>query len=354
MFFTNAIILFRLFGSEDVDLDPNSPERQSSPNDFQQMLQQPTMDNLDSLLTNVFAAQTQTQPNLNMSAYQIENNLPYSEHSNDTNIPPLVPPPALPPILNINDLFQKLVATGIVSTIPEQHQAPLLQQSAPKEDFIFEPPPQQQLLPHQLSSNSRPRKQKEPEVFVMKNVDLRKPTTLKLRQPALLQSLYSGMQCSSCGMRFLPESSIQYSQHLDWHFRQNRKGKKNIRKATSRRWYYGMTDWNNYEEIEDLEEREKRYFENQQKDHAEGGVEDSEEQIEIPSVAADKAATLGISNFKADVPDPRCEVCQEQFEQFYNEDKEEWHLRMAVRVDGATYHPLCYEDFQVDTFILLF
>lgn len=42
-----------------------------------------------------------------------------------------------------------------------------------------------------------------------------------------------------------------------------------------------------------------------------------------------------------------CEVCQDRFEQFYNEEREEWHLKMAVRVDGKTYHPLCYEDLQV-------
>lgn len=56
-------------------------------------------------------------------------------------------------------------------------------------------------------------------------------------------------------MRFPPEQSMLYSQHLDWHFRQNRKGKKNIRKAASRKWYYTVADWKNYEEIEDLEER---------------------------------------------------------------------------------------------------
>lgn len=47
------------------------------------------------------------------------------------------------------------------------------------------------------------------------------------------------------------------------------------------------------------------------------------------------------------VQDSRCEVCQDRFEQFYNEEKDEWHLRMAVRIDFKTYHPLCYEDYQV-------
>lgn len=81
---------------------------------------------------------------------------------------------------------------------------------------------------------------------------------------------------------------------------------------------------------------EKCYFENQQLNQNEGKDEENEAEIEIPSVPAD------INN-----QDPRCEVCQEKLEQFYNEDKEEWHLKMAIRVEDKTYHPLCYEDLQV-------
>lgn len=147
---------------------------------------------------------------------------------------------------------------------------------------------------------------------------------------------------------------MQYSQHLDWHFRQNRKGKRNIRKAASRRWFYSVADWKNYEEIEDLEERgeygsnrsdgmvyntclpsEKSYFDQQQA-QLEGGNEEMEEEIEIPTVPADP-----------DVQDANCDICQDKFEQFYNEEKEEWQLRMAIRIDNKTYHPLCYEDYQV-------
>jgi hypothetical protein len=42
--------------------------------------------------------------------------------------------------------------------------------------------------------------------------------------------------------------------------------------------------------------------------------------------------------------EPRCGVCRDRFEQFYNEEKEEWQLRRAVRVDGVAYHPMCYQD----------
>lgn len=80
---------------------------------------------------------------------------------------------------------------------------------------------------------------------------------------------------------------------------------------------------------------EKNFFDQQQNQN-ETGNEENEEEIEIPSVPADP-----------EIQDQRCEVCQDRFEQFYNEEKEEWHLRMAISIDGKTYHPLCYEDYQV-------
>lgn len=42
-----------------------------------------------------------------------------------------------------------------------------------------------------------------------------------------------------------------------------------------------------------------------------------------------------------------CEVCHEPFDQFYDEELEEWHLRPAVRVDEHVYHPICYEDYKL-------
>lgn len=69
-----------------------------------------------------------------------------------------------------------------------------------------------------------------------------------------MAALYSGIQCSSCGIRFPPEQTMKYRQHLDWHFRQNRRDKDNTRKAQSREWYYAASDWIQFEETEDFEE----------------------------------------------------------------------------------------------------
>lgn len=331
----------------------HSPDR-SPQNQILNIIQQPTFGNLDNLLSIASAALPTLMPQRNMGSYQIEkpativpppiiephvqsisqNNSSNSQMLINTAVPPPIasqtpaPAPApTNPMLNINDLFQKLVATGIVTTLQNQ-TAP----AAVKPEIKQQLSPQ---MPQHEVELSPPRMHKH-EVQ-MKLISFDDPSSLKVRQPGLVHMFYAGMQCSSCGMRFAQENSSLYSQHLDWHFRQNRKGKKNIRKASSRRWYYSITDWNNYEEIEDLDEREKCYFENQQLNQNEGKDEENEAEIEIPSVPAD------INN-----QDPRCEVCQEKLEQFYNEDKEEWHLKMAIRVEDKTYHPLCYEDLQAN------
>ncbi|XP_064215104.1 pre-mRNA cleavage complex 2 protein Pcf11 isoform X1 [Tribolium castaneum] len=273
----------------------------NSPHFFQSFMQQNNLDVLTSVMTSSMT------PSATSGGYQVENVGPNTEtHSMDA-IPYVKPAPVLPSSLNINELFQKLVATGIVAT-----QEPVAEP---------QPPPPVKTVRRSTMENLRP-------------VTFNRPETLKMRQSLLYEALYSGMQCSSCGMRFPPEQSIHYSQHLDWHFRQNRKGKKNIRVAASRRWYYSLSDWKNYEEIEDLEEREKNYFDQQQL-QAEGAGDDVDEEVEVPSVPADP-----------DVQDAHCEVCQDRFDHFFNEEKEEWHLRNAVRVEDKTYHPVCYEDYQ--------
>jgi hypothetical protein len=42
-----------------------------------------------------------------------------------------------------------------------------------------------------------------------------------------------------------------------------------------------------------------------------------------------------------------CDMCHDPFDQFFNEETEEWHLRSALRFDDKFYHPICYEDYKV-------
>ncbi|XP_037041667.1 uncharacterized protein LOC119078281 [Bradysia coprophila] len=201
------------------------------------------------------------------------------------------------PSINIDDLFQKLLASGILN-------------------------------------NTTKAETKEKSKEKPKTISLAKPDTLKYRQQTHIHVLFSGMQCSSCGVRFPPEQTVKYSQHLDWHFRQNRRDRDSTRRAHSRRWYYNVEDWIQYEEIEDLDERERNWFETQQME-MDMANDDSAQRNEspVPSCVAGPE----------DV-DKTCDMCHDQFETFYNEENEEWHLRNAIRVDDRTYHPICFED----------
>lgn len=42
-----------------------------------------------------------------------------------------------------------------------------------------------------------------------------------------------------------------------------------------------------------------------------------------------------------------CEMCHDEFDQFFNEETEEWHLRSALKIDDKFYHPICYDDYKV-------
>ncbi|XP_034189307.1 pcf11 cleavage and polyadenylation factor subunit isoform X1 [Osmia lignaria lignaria] len=210
--------------------------------------------------------------------------------------------PALSIPLNMNELFQRLVETGIVPNLSE----PKKQEEEEK---------------------------KEPEIIP---VSFDKPETLKVKQPAIAAALYSGMQCSSCGARFAPELATRYSHHLDWHFRQNRRERDSARKAHSRPWYYDVSDWIQFEEIEDLEDRAQSWFETEKQTADTEGIaaEDSPQEALQPSVPTGSDE------------DSRCQVCHDAFEQFYNEEKEEWHLRPAINFEGKNYHPLCLDDYK--------
>ncbi|XP_043484064.1 uncharacterized protein LOC122512348 isoform X2 [Leptopilina heterotoma] len=213
------------------------------------------------------------------------------------------PPAPQAPVLNLNmdELFQRLVETGIVANLSE-----------PKKQ-------------------EEPEKEK-PEIIPVSFDD---DKSLKVKQPAVIGLLYNGMQCSSCGLRYAtPELTSRYSLHLDWHFRQNRKGKDSQRKAHSRTFYYDLCDWTQYEEVEDLEDRAQSWFETEkQTTEVENAVtEDVPEEADQPSVPTGSATEL------------RCHVCHDEFKQFYNEEMEEWHIKPAVVFDGNNFHPFCLED----------
>ncbi|KAM8817829.1 pre-mRNA cleavage complex 2 protein Pcf11 isoform 2-T2 [Rhynchonycteris naso] len=217
--------------------------------------------------------------------------------------------------VDVNELFSKLLKTGILKL--SQPDSSTTQAN----EVAAQPPAEEE--------EDQNEDQDVPDLtnFIIEE--------LKQRYDSVINRLYTGIQCYSCGMRFTTSQTDVYADHLDWHYRQNRTEKDVSRKVTHRRWYYSLTDWIEFEEIADLEERAKSQFFEKVHEEVVLKTQEAAKEKEFQSVPAGPAGAV-----------ESCEICQEQFEQYWDEEEEEWHLKNAIRVDGKIYHPSCYEDYQ--------
>ncbi|XP_019499065.1 PREDICTED: pre-mRNA cleavage complex 2 protein Pcf11 isoform X2 [Hipposideros armiger] len=217
--------------------------------------------------------------------------------------------------VDVNELFSKLLKTGILKLSQTDSATTQINEVA------AQPPPEEEEDQNE-----------DQDVPDLTNFTIEE---LKQRYDRVINRLYTGIQCYSCGMRFTTSQTDVYADHLDWHYRQNRTEKDVSRKVTHRRWYYSLTDWIEFEEIADLEERAKSQFFEKVHEEVVLKTQEAAKEKEFQSVPAGPAGAV-----------ESCEICQEQFEQYWDEEEEEWHLKNAIRVDGKIYHPSCYEDYQ--------
>ncbi|XP_039087722.1 pre-mRNA cleavage complex 2 protein Pcf11 isoform X2 [Hyaena hyaena] len=217
--------------------------------------------------------------------------------------------------VDVNELFSKLLKTGILKL--SQPDSATTQVN----EVTAQPAPEEEEDQNE-----------DQDVPDLTNFTIEE---LKQRYDSVINRLYTGIQCYSCGMRFTTSQTDVYADHLDWHYRQNRTEKDVSRKVTHRRWYYSLTDWIEFEEIADLEERAKSQFFEKVHEEVVLKTQEAAKEKEFQSVPAGPAGAV-----------ESCEICQEQFEQYWDEEEEEWHLKNAIRVDGKIYHPSCYEDYQ--------
>ncbi|CAH1634941.1 unnamed protein product [Spodoptera littoralis] len=227
------------------------------------------------------------------------------EKSMEENLAPVLP---ILGNMNGNDLFNNLVATGIV-------QVPSTTQPDPQEEAKNKPE----------EVKNTPREDKN----IIQKVDFMKSDTLRVKQPGLVATSYGGKQCLVCAVRFPSEHTVHYWQHLDWHLQQNRRHKDAARRDHSRHCHYDRSNCTKCEEVEDLEEREESWFETGGNPAASG-----EAAVEAPSVAASES-TLHC-----------CALCGDIFQQFFNNDEQEWHIRNAIKHKDDYYHPLCFKDYK--------
>ncbi|KAI9006012.1 hypothetical protein BC832DRAFT_592116 [Gaertneriomyces semiglobifer] len=139
------------------------------------------------------------------------------------------------------------------------------------------------------------------------------------------------LQCRQCGHRFerTPVGHQKMDAHLDWHFRQNRRQKEKHRKAISREWYISEDDWVGEGEVDV----------NTAKVGAGVLFGDGEEKNGKEPVVEEVMNTPAGSEMN-----PKCSVCLEALERFYDEEREEWMLRGCLREGGKLYHQTCFDD----------
>lgn len=226
--------------------------------------------------------------------------------------------------VDVNDLLSKLISNGIIK--PSQPEADTTTSS---ECSATVPPP--------AAIEEEDEEEPEQEVEEEDLPDLTSFTVdnMKQRFESVVTKLYSGNQCCLCSMRFTAAQTDMYADHLDWHFRQNHAGKVASKKVTHRRWYYSLTDWIEFEEIADLEERAKsQFFE-----------KENEEEVQKNQAAAKEKEFQSVRATKDQVGES-CEICQEPFETYWVEEEEDWFLKNAIRVDDKNFHPSCFEDYK--------
>ncbi|XP_047234841.1 pre-mRNA cleavage complex 2 protein Pcf11 isoform X1 [Girardinichthys multiradiatus] len=226
--------------------------------------------------------------------------------------------------VDVNDLLSKLISNGIIKP-PSQTDS---SQTASETSSTVPAP----AGPVEEEEEEEPEVEEEEDLPDLTSFSVE---NMKQRYESVVTKLYSGNQCCLCSMRFTTTQTDMYADHLDWHFRQNHAGKVASKKVTHRRWYYSLTDWIEFEEIADLEERAKsQFFE-----------KENEEEVQKNQAAAKEKEFQSVRATKDQVGE-LCEICQEPFETYWVEEEEDWFLKNAVRVDDKNFHPACFEDYK--------
>lgn len=260
-------------------------------------------------------------------AVQTDGHTPQQPPSQDPTAAP-AQPSALD--VNVGELFSKLVAAGILKQSTGNGNAAGSQSAEQYQPMAMGGHLQKKKRRRARGEHGRQEPKKPIEGIPL--LSFSRTDQLKIKHQSVINALHVGTQCASCGLRFTDEKCEKYRQHLDWHFRANRRDKDGARKAFSRKWFYEVEDWIQFEEIEDLEERARSFFEQQATVEQD---QSSNSPMAIKSVPA-----------SGDETGNTCAVCEEAFQLFWAEEEEQWHFRDAIRIENKVYHPACYEDFK--------
>ncbi|KAJ7764985.1 hypothetical protein DFH07DRAFT_811027 [Mycena maculata] len=161
------------------------------------------------------------------------------------------------------------------------------------------------------------------------------------KRPDIVEFLYDRLaaQCKQCGIRF-PDTVFgkkRMEDHLDMHFKQNRKANQNIGRGHSRSWFVGVEDW-----VQDMSIDVKG------KGRADGGARPLNAKAAAAAEVAKRDADLRAQHVVVppgeEAKPVSCPICKESFKSEFLEDDEDWVWRNAVIKDDRVYHATCHAE----------
>jgi pre-mRNA cleavage complex 2 protein Pcf11 len=152
------------------------------------------------------------------------------------------------------------------------------------------------------------------------------------------------LQCRQCANRYPSSAQGQASmdQHLDWHFRQNRRAKDSAVRGQSRSWFSRLEDW-----IRGGYDDDSPSSSSDRNDPGVLGGSGGRTAVamtpaqELELKAATNAFVVAPSDDPGVVTKP-CPICKELFKSEWSEDEEEWIWKNAVKVGEVYYHGSCH------------
>ncbi|EIW82099.1 hypothetical protein CONPUDRAFT_136662 [Coniophora puteana RWD-64-598 SS2] len=152
------------------------------------------------------------------------------------------------------------------------------------------------------------------------------------KRPDIVHLLYDRLpvQCKQCGTRFTSDTNGKkdMEDHMDMHFKQNRKASQNVGRGHSRSWFVNLDDW--------LDEKGKgrgRPANAKAFAVAEAAEHDANLRSQYVVVPSGEEA-MPIS----------CPICKESLKSEFLEDDEEWVWKNAVKRDDRIYHATCHAE----------
>ncbi|CEL63730.1 putative protein C4G9,04c OS=Schizosaccharomyces pombe (strain 972 / ATCC 24843) GN=SPAC4G9.04c PE=4 SV=1 [Rhizoctonia solani AG-1 IB] len=227
--------------------------------------------------------------------------------------PAEVPKQAASASIDPSDLLKNLISAGLLTLPPSGQASTPAQSTVTKEEQV-------------ISRNVDDYDGSILELDVQLSA-----ASIQRERPQMANLLYNRLpvQCKQCALRFPAGEAGKKSMedHLDLHFKQNRKARESTGRGHSRSWFVSRNDWI----------------------HGARDAGESVTTVKAQAAAAEERLAKLRASYVIVPPGEEakpalCPICKESIKSEYLEDDEEWVWRNAVNVKGQIYHATCFDE----------